>query len=118
MTEPCVFCDITLLDNNPSRVEWSGSLNIGIWKVVPRNPVVEGHVLVFPRLHVEDAAEEPAITGAVFAAAAHLARRYESFNLITSVGKPATQSIKHLHIHIVPRTTNDGLTLPWTGQQS
>lgn len=40
----------------------------------------------------------------------------DDFNLITSSGRWATQTVKHLHIHYVPRRKDDGLTLPWTGQ--
>jgi histidine triad (HIT) family protein len=39
------------------------------------------------------------------------------YNFITSAGKAATQSVMHLHIHIVPRQEGDGLLLPWSGQQ-
>ena len=34
-------------------------------------------------------------------------------NLITSKGRPATQSVFHLHLHLVPRKVDDGLALPW-----
>lgn len=40
----------------------------------------------------------------------------KSFNLITSCGKAATQTVEHLHVHLVPRREGDGLKLPWTGQ--
>jgi diadenosine tetraphosphate (Ap4A) HIT family hydrolase len=39
-------------------------------------------------------------------------------NLITSDGAAATQTVKHLHVHIVPRRDGDGLTLPWSTQPS
>jgi hypothetical protein len=42
--------------------------------------------------------------------------RYWVCNLITSVGADATQSVRHLHIHVVPRREGDGLMLPWSGQ--
>jgi histidine triad (HIT) family protein len=42
------------------------------------------------------------------------AEKNEDFNLITSRGKFATQTILHTHIHYVPRRENDGLFLPWT----
>jgi histidine triad (HIT) family protein len=38
----------------------------------------------------------------------------KSFNLITSQGAAATQTVMHLHLHLVPRTDGDGLKLPWS----
>ena len=80
----------------------------------PLNPVTPGHLLVVPFKHVEDALEDPALTGAVMTYAAQLAT--PDCNLITSIGSAATQTVRHLHIHIVPRRVGDGLALPWTGQ--
>lgn len=39
-------------------------------------------------------------------------------NLITSRGPAATQTVPHLHLHLIPRREGDGLTLPWTAQQA
>lgn len=107
----CVFCAIgrgeapvTMLAENPDTMIF-----------VPLSPVTPGHVLVVPRRHVADAATEPLTT----AIAMHDAARYASdhltqFNIITSAGPAATQTIFHLHLHLVPRTPDDGLALPWT----
>jgi histidine triad (HIT) family protein len=105
----CPFCD---------RIT-AGLFDIDLGRVAaftPLNPVTPGHLLVVPVQHVADAVEDPRVTGLVMAAAATLARRHKSVNLITSVGPAATQTIRHLHIHLVPRHADDGLTLPWTGQ--
>lgn len=85
----------------------------------PLNPVTPGHFLVVQRRHVADAREVPRLTGyaAQFAAALAAEMGLESFNLITSVGEAATQSVRHLHWHVVPRRPGDGLPLPWTPQQ-
>ena len=84
----------------------------------PLNPVTPGHLLVVPRAHVDDATDDPALTGLVFEWPADLAdRSVHAVNLITSIGKDATQSVFHLHVHLVPRYADDGLALPWTGQQ-
>ena len=106
----CPFCEI-VAGRGPAQIvaEWNDMIAL-----VPLNPVTPGHVLVVPRCHVTDAKEVPWITGNAFMRAASLAEK--SFNLITSVGEEATQSIGHLHVHIVPRRVDDGLSLPWTEQ--
>jgi len=69
------------------------------------------------RIAEDEAAIAPSVTGFVVASAARWANACrEHFNLITSSGQYATQTVHHLHIHYVPRRPGDGLTLPWTGQ--
>jgi histidine triad (HIT) family protein len=84
----------------------------------PLNPVTPGHFLVVPRLHVSRALESPAAAGHAMAFAGYLANQMDltDVNFITSAGKAATQSVFHLHVHVVPRREGDGLALPWTGQ--
>lgn len=82
----------------------------------PLNPVTPGHLLVVPRLHVPDALRDPDVTAYTMRAAADLAGAWTSLNIITSVGAPATQTVSHFHVHLVPRVHGDGLALPWTGQ--
>jgi histidine triad (HIT) family protein len=107
----CVFCAIACGDAPAEIVrEWSDAVAI-----VPLNPVVPGHVIVMPKSHVTDALDSPVTTAAVMARVAQLAAG--PCNIITSVGREATQTVFHLHVHIVPRADGDGLTLPWTAQQ-
>ena len=112
----CVFCDIV------AHREHAGLIAEGEQAVafVPLNPVVKGHVLVIPVFHVEDALQSDFVTGLTMGHAVRLANElgYESCNFITSVGAPATQTVKHLHIHVVPRYEDDGLILPWTNQET
>lgn len=105
----CVFCSI-IAGTAPAKIvaEWDDAIAI-----VPLNPVTNGHILVMPRAHVSDALENPEITATVMKRASELAKA--PCNLITSVGSVATQTIFHLHIHIVPRVEGDGLSLPWSG---
>jgi histidine triad (HIT) family protein len=87
----------------------------------PLNPVTPGHLLVVPRKHVPDAGDDPLTAGRTMELAADIAGPLDletpAYNLITSAGRAATQTVRHLHIHIVPRREGDGLALPWTGQQ-
>lgn len=74
-----------------------------------------GHTLVIPRQHVQDFADDPYVSGETMRYAAELVRELNigPCNIITSRGREATQSVFHLHLHIVPRAENDGLALPW-----
>jgi histidine triad (HIT) family protein len=85
----------------------------------PLNPVTPGHRLIVPRQHVESAAVNAMVTAQTMIFASELAAALgEDCNLITSIGPAATQTVRHLHIHLVPRREGDGLHLPWTGQES
>jgi diadenosine tetraphosphate (Ap4A) HIT family hydrolase len=85
--------------------------------ITPLNPVAPGHMLVIPNVHVRDAAEDPDVTASAMRRAAELAAGRGDMNVITSIGPAATQTVRHLHVHLVPRTEGDGLKLPWTGQE-
>jgi histidine triad (HIT) family protein len=85
-------------------------------KIIPLKPVVPGHVMFVPEEHVIDAADDPEVTARTMHAAAVYARKLPAANIITSKGADATQTVFHLHIHVVPRKPNDGLLLPWSNQ--
>lgn len=102
----CVFCDI------------ANRAGVDIVDIEPLNPVVKGHRIVFSKQHSVDFTDDIGITMRVMQRAAELAKELGGdFNLITSKGKSATQSVFHLHVHLVPQMENDGLHLPWTGQK-
>lgn len=110
MDRDCVFCKIAS-GEAPAQVVylWHDAIAIR-----PLNPVCRDHVLVIPRRHVADALEDVTVTGLAFTRAAQIAPY--PCNLITSVGTEATQTVMHLHVHIVPRAAGDGLLLPWNTQ--
>ncbi|SDM47159.1 HIT family protein [Allokutzneria albata] len=113
--QTCVFCAVAA-GNAPATVvrEWEDVIAIR-----PRPcGVNDGHVLVIPRTHVADASVDPAVSGRVMTCAAELMAEHEAANIITSRGAAATQTVFHLHIHVVPREEGDGLPLPWTPQQT
>jgi len=116
VSEQCVFCQI-IAGKAPATVieQWPDAIAI-----VPIGPVTPGHTLMIPRAHVADFAEDPVVTAATMARAAELDGRAPAgaANLITSRGRAATQSVFHLHVHIVPRRANDGLALPWYSGKS
>lgn len=109
----CVFCGrIEREDYEPTR-------RFDVVMFEPLNPVTQGHRLFVPKRHLESARDSVMETGFVMqAAAAYGSGENADFNLITSSGPAATQTVPHLHVHYVPRHPSDGLSLPWTGQQT
>lgn len=109
----CIFCDI-VAGSAPAR--FVSTTSDGVVAFHPLGPVTPGHLLFVPRVHVTDAATDVEVTAAVFAEAARHAATLGCggpFNLITSAGREATQSVFHLHVHYVPRAKDDGLMVPW-----
>lgn len=108
----CVFCDERKIASTVEHMYGAdGSIH---FVFEPLRPVVPGHLLVVPMLHVGDATEEPLVTAMAAGVAARVAQRYRSANIITSIGTPATQTVHHLHWHVVPRVEGDELRLPWS----
>lgn len=110
---PCIFCEI-VAERAPATWivapdEWDDAVAFA-----PLNPVVEGHTLIVPKIHVRDFAHDPDVSAAAMRRAAELMRWTDRpMNVITSRGREATQSVFHLHLHLVPRAAGDGLALPW-----
>lgn len=112
MSDACPFCE------RIAQSDYIWMSDEGVVTFEPLNPVVQGHMLIVPVRHVEDAATDPKLTGSVFKVAATLAKfGHPAFNLISSAGEAATQTVRHLHVHYVPRRSDDGLLLPWSGQR-
>jgi histidine triad (HIT) family protein len=114
----CAFCDIAA-GTGPAVIvaEWPDALAI-----LPRpdetgqRGCTDGHVLVLPRVHVADFVADPLVCASTIARAAELAAQLSGdFNIITSKGAAATQTVRHLHVHLIPRRPGDGLVLPWSG---
>jgi bis(5'-adenosyl)-triphosphatase len=79
-------------------------------------PTVPGHVLLIPKRHVEhitelDSEEMRYMHAALKAVIPVLLKEYDaddsSYNLIIQAGKYSGMSIRHLHMHIIPRNKTD-----------
>ncbi|MGW5003172.1 HIT family protein [Streptomyces hydrogenans] len=111
----CVFCAIAAGEAPAVIVrQWPDALAIR-----PRSGGVNAsHLLVLPRVHVDDAGTDPEVTATVMRRAAELMSEHPAANLITSKGAAATQTVFHLHVHVLGRQEDDGLPLPWTPQHT
>jgi histidine triad (HIT) family protein len=86
----------------------------------PLEPATAGHTLVIPRKHFRDLWKvEPTIADELMHAVQHVGRAIcsalaaEGLNLITSAGEAAEQTVKHVHLHLVPRWEDDGFGPIW-----
>lgn len=77
-------------------------------------PLFPGHVLLCPRDHYETLTDLPAALGGPLMAAAQLLAKaveaaMEAEGTFVAINNRISQSVPHLHIHIVPRKRGDGL---------
>lgn len=84
------------------------------------NPVADGHALVIAKAHAPDlysiaAGDLSAVAAACqrVASAVHRAVEPSGINVLQANGPGAGQSVQHFHMHIVPRSEGDGLTMTW-----
>jgi histidine triad (HIT) family protein len=111
MTAPgCVFCAIAAGDVPSSMVLRDDD----VAAFLDARPVFKGHVLVVPRAHVATLADMPAAgLGTLFAGVQRVARAVEAGlsadGTFVALNNKISQSVPHLHVHVVPRRKKDGL---------
>ena len=106
----CLFCAI-VAGTVPAHVVLSDDVAVGF---LDTRPVFKGHVLVAPREHYVTLADLPeSLVGPLF-----LRVRRVSAAMPVALGAQGSfvgennivsQSVPHLHVHVVPRTRGDGL---------
>jgi len=106
----CLFCDIARGEAQAARVLETGS----VVAFLDHRPLFPGHCLVIPREHVETLGDLPgSLTAPLFDAAAAVARAVEAGlgadGSFVAVNNRVSQSVPHLHVHVVPRKKKDGL---------
>jgi histidine triad (HIT) family protein len=77
-------------------------------------PVFKGHVLLVPRLHVVTLPDLPARLRDPFLAAGQalataMVQALGAQGSFVAMNNTVSQSVAHLHLHVVPRTKGDGL---------
>jgi histidine triad (HIT) family protein len=106
----CAFCDIVRGFEAASVV----AREDGLIAFLDGRPVFKGHVLVVPEAHTPDLASLPeAQLGPLFSLARRVAAALEeglgAKGAFLAVNNKVSQSVPHLHVHVVPRTKGDGL---------
>ena len=106
----CLFCRI-VSGELPATVIYEDEVSFAF---LDHRPLFAGHTLLVPREHVETLGELPASqVEPYFKAAQLLARAVESGleaeGTFVAMNNRVSQSVPHLHVHVVPRRRKDGL---------
>ena len=106
----CLFCRIARGEEAASGVLETRS----VVAFLDHRPLFPGHCLVIPREHVETIGDLPAaLTAPLWDAVRVLARAVEAAlgadGSFVAVNNRVSQSVPHLHVHVVPRRRGDGL---------
>jgi len=106
----CLFCAIVSGDTPATRVgEDDGSVAF-----LDIHPLFLGHTLVVPRLHTETLGDLPAERVEPFFSfvkriAVAVEQGLGAGGTFVAINNRVSQSVPHLHAHVVPRTKGDGL---------
>lgn len=106
----CLFCEIAA-GKRPAHVVLETTETMAF---LDHRPVFPGHCLLIPRTHVEtlpDLAED--MVQPLFLEARRLARAVQegmaAHGTFVAMNNRVSQSVPHLHVHVVPRRLKDGL---------
>ena len=116
MADNCIFCKIAA-GQIPSVKIYEDENVLAFLDI---GPISDGHTLVIPRQHYTKLHECPpqvlACVASVLpkvASAVFGAMEADGYNVLCNNGKAAGQLVEHLHFHIIPRKTGDGVFNRW-----
>lgn len=106
----CLFCRIVTGETRAHTVLETGEL-VGF---LDHRPVFKGHVLLVPRLHIDTLPDLPAVLRDPFLEAGQrlasaMVDGLGAQGSFVAMNNTVSQSVPHLHMHVVPRTKGDGL---------
>jgi histidine triad (HIT) family protein len=106
----CTFCRI-IADDDPDVLVYRSADVVGFLDV---RPVFHGHCLLVPRTHYETLDQLPAEMAAPLLQATQITMRalrevVGAHGTFVANNNVVSQSVPHLHVHVVPRKRKDGL---------
>ncbi len=107
LNDPCIFC-------NPKDEEILAENNFALL-ITDNSPVSDGHCLIIPKRHIKTHFELTSEEHIAFAELMGKAKslieaqdfKPDGYNIGSNNGIAAGQSVFHLHLHIIPRYTDD-----------
>ncbi len=106
----CAFCSI-VRDETKSLVVYSDSFSLAF---LDKKPLFLGHTLVIPKSHCETLADLPGdLLQPLFSTVQLMGNAVQNAlsadGTFVAINNRVSQSVPHLHVHVVPRKMHDGL---------
>lgn len=106
----CTFCGV-VTGRTAAHVVWEDDATVSF---LDKRPLFAGHVLVVPRRHLETLADVPAdLLAPLFSRVQAMSEAMEAVlgaaGSFVALNNRISQSVPHVHIHVVPRNRKDGL---------
>jgi histidine triad (HIT) family protein len=116
MTNDCLFCGIVHHEVDAYKIYEDDDFIA----ILDRFPKCLGHTLIIPKRHAASLFDLPEETAAkVLPLAKKLAEKmlpvikFTGLNLLQNNGEDAQQTVKHFHLHLIPRFSEDAMMLQW-----
>lgn len=116
-TTQCVFCNI-ITRSLPACIVYEDDICMGLLDIAP---ITKGHTLIIPKVHCDDLHgfdtkySESILRGLqIVSMAITKALGAQGIQIVQNNGAVAGQVIFHIHWHIIPRYSDDGL-VQWKG---
>ena len=114
--ENCIFCKLangeiptaTLYEDEDFRV------------ILDASPAAKGHALIIPKEHYANLYElDDELAAKVLVLAKKMITKLtdilgcDGYNIVQNNGEAAGQTVFHFHLHMIPRSKDDGVGLGW-----
>ena len=120
MSANCIFCKI-VAGEIPSTKVYEDAHVIAFMDI---GPVIKGHTLVVPKIHVDPITKAPVdVLAKVMAVVQKIAQaqmnglKADGVNVMNANGTAAGQQVPHIHFHVVPRFHTDGHHWNWAAKK-
>ena len=114
--DDCIFCKLANGVFPTNSIYEDDKFNV----ILDNGPATKGHALILPKEHADDLFELPDETAAeAFKLAKKLGKHImetlgaNGLNVVQNNGEAAGQTVRHFHLHLIPRYNNDGQKIQW-----
>ena len=114
--DDCIFCKVANGVFPTNSIYEDDKFNV----ILDNGPATKGHALILPKEHADDLFELPDETAAeAFKLAKKLGKHImetlgaDGLNVVQNNGEAAGQTVRHFHLHLIPRYNNDGQKIQW-----